>query len=139
MRPDARIDGTVPAFTLSCPGYRGPGTRRRNDETSPKLIFSIGTEVLAEIAHEDLVESWEAACDLTAGEAASMAEVAASHLSELIDSGLKSADLTDAVTDAAVVFLLAMRRQGYCGPERIPPCTVMWDGQEGCERVFLAV
>ena len=46
-----------------------------------------------------------------------MTEVAASHLSDILDGGLPAADLTEAVTDAAVVFLLAMRRSGILRPK----------------------
>ena len=136
MRCDPHIDDTVPSFTLSCPGYR----RHRVDATKKgggNLVFSIGGAVLAEIAHADLLESWEAAAELSAGEAARMAQVAARHLSEILDLGLASADLTEAVTDAAVVFLLAMKHQGIADPKRIPACTVMWDGHEGRSRVLL--
>lgn len=136
MRSDHHFDGTVPVFTLTCPGYR----RHRVDATAQgggNLVFAIGREVVAEIAHNDLLESWEAASDLTAGEAARMAQVAANHLSDILDLGLDKADLAEAVTDAAVVFLLAMRRQGISDPKRIPPCTVMWDGHEGQSRVLL--
>ena len=40
-------------------------------------------------------------------------------------------------TDAAVVFLLAMKRFGVSDPKRIPACTVMWNGQEHREHVLL--
>lgn len=133
MRCDHQEDGTVPDFTLTCPGYKSG----RRDGISPALTFSIGAEVVAEIAHADLLESWQAAQDLSASETVKMAQVAASHLSAILDSGLEAADLTDAVTDAAVVLLLAMRRQGITDPKRIPACTVMWNGHEGRERVLL--
>ncbi len=133
MRSDHLLDGTVPDFTLTCPGYK---TGRREGLPSA-LTFSIGAEVVAEIAHADLLESWEAARELSPSETVKMAQVAASHLSSILDSGLETADLTDAVTDAAVVLLLAMRRQGITDPKRIPACTVMWNGHEGRERVLL--
>ena len=55
----------------------------------------------------------------------------------LITPVLSLALFADAVTDAAVVLLLAMRRQGITDPKRIPACTVMWNGHEGRERVLL--
>lgn len=125
-----------PAFSLSCPGYR----RHRVEALAlggGNLVFSIGHAVVAEIGHDDLIESWQAAAALTASEAIRMSEVAAENLGELLEGGLESADLAEAVTDAAVVFLLAMVRHGVADPRRIPPCTVMWDGQEGRERVLL--
>ena len=128
---------SAPIFTLICPGYKRLESSFRRGQKTGNLVFSIGRDVIAEIAHADLLESWEAASELTAAEAKRMTEVAANHLSEILDSGLESGDLTEAVTDAAVVFLLAMRRQGISDPKRIPACTVMWDGREGRERVLL--
>jgi len=107
------------------------------DAPHGNLSFMIGHDVVAEIGHNDLMESWRAAGDLSAQEALRMSEMAGNRLAEIIDSGLTSADLTDAVTDAAVVLLLAMKRFGIKDPKRIPPCTVMWNGQEGHERVLL--
>lgn len=134
MRSDHLLDETVPDFTLTCAGYR-PGKR---GASKPPLSFRIGGEVFAEISHADLLESWKAASELSPKETTRMAQVAASHLTSILDSGIGAADLTDAVTDAAVVLLLAMRRQGIADAKRIPACTVMWNGQEGRERVLLS-
>ena len=136
MRSDNRFDDTAPSFTLVCPGYRGAGHHAGQSRAGGNLTFTIGSEVVAEIGQADLLESWAAAEELTPAETVKMAEVAASHLTDLLDSGLPSSDLTDAVTDAAVVFLLAMKRNGITDPKRIPACTVMWNGHEGKERVF---
>ena len=137
MRADPEIDDTVPSFTLSCPGYRGS---RHHDGANPApgiLAFTIDREVLAEIAHADLLESWQAASSLGAAEALRMSDVAARHLADIVESGLAAADLTEAVTDAAVVLLLAMKRFGISDPKRIPACTIMWNGHDGMERVLL--
>lgn len=136
MRSNSNIDGSVPDFTLVCEGYRRKA-RGKAAAGSGNLTFSIGNAVVAEIGHADLMESWQAAEELSPAETVKMAEVAAGHLTALLDSGLDTADLTEAVTDAAVVFLLAMKRQGIRDPKRIPACTVMWNGQEGRERVLL--
>ena len=137
MRSDSRLDETVPCFTLVCPGYRTPrahnGAARRPEGN---LTFTIGAEVVAEIDYQDLVESWQAASELTTPEAHKMTQIAAAHLTEIIECGLLSGDVTEAVTEAGVVFLLAMRRNGISDPKRIPACTVMWNGQEGREHVF---
>ena len=122
------MECAVPAFTLTCAGYRAA----RGD-----LSFMIGNDVVAEIGHADLVESWRAATRLSATEAARMTEAAGFHLAEILDEGLATADLAEAVTDAAVVFLLAMRRYGISDPKRIPACTVMWHGQDGQGHVLL--
>jgi hypothetical protein len=106
------------SFTLVSPGYRPAAGR---------LAFTIGAQLVAEIDDDDLAESWQATVDLSPSEAAELSETAALHLMELLDEGLPAADLAEAVTDAAVVFLIAMMRQGISDPKRIPACTVMWN------------
>jgi hypothetical protein len=132
MRSDPEHDCTVPAFTLACPGFHRESRGRQGG-----LTFTLDNQVTAEIGHADLIESWQAACDLSPAEALLMSAQAARHLGALIESGVAAADLTEAVTDAAVVLLLAMKRAGVARPERIPACTIMWNGQEGRERVVL--
>jgi hypothetical protein len=134
MRSDCRFDEATPSFTLICPGYRGAS--RGSAGKDGKLTFTIGSDVVAEIGHDDLLESWEAAAELSQPEARKMTVVAASHLSEILECGISSGDLAEVVTDAAVVFLLVMKRQGISDPKRIPACTVMWNGHEGREHVF---
>lgn len=121
----------VPAFTLDCPGYR-------DTDGGGALEFSIDGELRAAIGHADLIESWQEARALKPAELRKMTDAAASQLCRILESGLDTADLTEAVTDAAVVLLLAMKRRGISDPERIPPCTVMWHGQDARERVLLA-
>jgi hypothetical protein len=136
MRSDSRFDETTPSFTLVCPGYRGVRSHTGAASTEGNLTFTIGAEVVAEIDHGDLIESWQAAAELSSPEASKMTEVAATHLSEILECGLAAGDLKEAVTDAAVVLLLAMKRNGISDPKRIPACTVMWNGHEGREHVF---
>ncbi|MBI2717352.1 MAG: hypothetical protein HYX36_01115 [Rhizobiales bacterium] len=139
MRTDLDFDGgaEAPAFTLSCPGYR-PGRARPGAAPPPgRLSFMIGNDVVAEIGHGDLMSSWQAASALSASEAFAMSETAGKRLAEIVGTGLNAADLTEAVTDAAVVFLLAMCRFGIKDPKRIPACTVMWNGQEERGHVVL--
>lgn len=136
MRPDTRLDDTVPAFTLVCPGYRGARSHTGAAAAEGNLTFTIGSDVVAEIDYADLIESWQAACELSWFETEKMTELAANHLTEMLDVGVSTSDITDLVTDAAVVLLLAMKRHGITDPKRIPACTVMWNGQDGEERVF---
>ena len=105
------------SFTLVSPGYRAAAGR---------LAFTIGAQLVAELDDIDLAESWQTTMELSPAEAADLSETAALHLMELLDEGLPAADLAEAVTDAAVVFLIAMRRQGISDPKRIPACAVMW-------------
>lgn len=117
------------SFTLVCPGYRA---------SAGKLAFTVGADLVAELDDTDLFESWEAAEGLTPAEAATLTEEAAAHLSELLAEGIDAVDIAEAVTDAAVVFLLAMKRQGISDPRRIPACSVMWNGSAARERVMFS-
>lgn len=117
------------SFTLVCPGYR---------RAAGRLAFTVGAQLVAELDDTDLIESWEAAQDLSAAEAAELTEEAATHLAELLAEGIDAVDIAEAVTDAAVVFLLAMRRQGISDPRRIPACSVMWNGSAARERVMFS-
>ena len=133
MRCESAIESLTADFTLSCGGYRQP-VKAGGDGNLPLMI---GNNVLAEIAHEDLLESWDAAVSLSACELITMTEVAGRRLAQIMEEGIDTGHLSEAVTDAAVLFLLAMRRHGISDPKRIPACTVMWHGQEGRESVLL--
>jgi hypothetical protein len=137
MRADSGDDETVPAFTLSCPGYHGPRNHVGGSCSAGNLSFCISNAVVAQIEHDDLLESWQEAARLTPAAALKMSEQAGERLADIMEMGLEAADLAEAVADAAVVFLLAMKRQGISDPKRIPPCTVMWNGQDHTERVLL--
>ena len=132
MLSDSVFEEKATGFTMVCPGYRGASA------AAGKLVFTIGSGLVAELDQSDLLESWAAAGELSAEEAFDMTEIAAEHLSELLEEGLAAVDLADAVTDAAVVFLLAMRRHGISDPKRIPACTVMWNGRLAREHVVLS-
>lgn len=116
------------SFTLVSPGYRPQAGR---------LAFTIGPQLVAEMDDDDLAQSWQAAEELSAREAAELSEAAALHLMELLEQGLPAADLPEAVADAAVVFLIAMKRHGIADPKRIPACAVMWNlhAERACVHV----
>ena len=137
MRCESAIESLTADFTLSCAGYRKPAMAGAESRAGGNLPLMIGNNVLAEIAHEDLLESWEAAVSLSACELITMTEVAGRRLAQIMVEGIDSDRLNEAVTDAAVLFLLAMRRHGISDPKRIPACTVMWHGQEGRQSVLL--
>ena len=135
-----RVVGSRPesaGFTLVCPGYRSAGSHAGASAAAGRLAFTIGAQLVAELDDGDLLESWAATDDLSANELAEMSEAAALHLMEILEDGLPAADLPDAVVDAAVVFLLAMKRHGISDPKRIPACTVMWNLAAGREHVSL--
>jgi hypothetical protein len=137
MREDFAFGAEVPAFTLNSAGYRPAGRFAGGSRVQGNLSFSIGDAVVAEIGHDELMEGWKAAGSLSPHDAASMTVAAGERLSEILACGLDAADLTEAVTDAAVLFLLAMKRKGISDPKRIPACTVMWNGQDAREHVLL--
>jgi hypothetical protein len=126
MRNDV---SSQPFFTLVCPGYRASAGR---------LAFTVGSQLVAEMDERDLLETWQATEELSFDEAREMSAEAAESLMELLEEGLPAADLCEAVTDAAVVFLLAMKRHGISDPKRIPACTVMWSHAAERARVLIA-
>lgn len=128
----------VPGFTLVCPGYRPASSHAGASSGEGRLAFTIGSHLVAELEYADLLESWEATEELSAAERQDVSEAAAMQLMELLEGGLDAADLSEAVTDAAVVFLLAMKRKGISDPKRIPACSVMWSGNDVRERVIFS-
>lgn len=125
-------------FTLVCPGYRASSSHAGASADEGRLAITIGAQLVAELEHADLLESWAATEELSAAERQEVSEAAASQLMELLEDGLDAADLAEAVTDAAVVFLLAMKRHGISDPKRIPACSVMWSGRDASERVLFS-
>lgn len=125
----------APGFTLVCPGYRCADAHSGASAAGGRLVFTIGAQLVAELGDDDLNQSWAALAALSTSELAALGEVAVGSLTELLEGGLSTADLAAAVTDAAVVFLLAMKRHGISDPKRIPACTVAWPGNGRRERV----
>lgn len=125
-------------FTLVCPGYRPLSSHAGASADQGRLAFTIGAQLVAELDHADLLESWAATEELSDAERQDVSEAAASQLMELLEDGLDAADLTEVVTDAAVVLLLAMKRHGISDPKRIPACTLMWSLQANREYVQIA-
>ena len=137
MRSDSRFRDVCPRLHPGLP--RLPGARGHEGASTDegRLAFTIGSQLVAEIdAWPTCSKAGRRPKSCQPAEAAEMTEAAAAHLVELLEDGLPAADLTEAVTDAAVVFLLAMKRHGISDPKRIPACTVMWNGRDARERVF---
>ncbi len=101
------------------------------------LPLLIGEDVIAEISQPDLEESWETALALSPKQLTEMTRLAGTRLADMMETGLDGEDLTEVVSDAAVLFLLALRRFGLTSADRIPPCTVKWSGQAATEQVQL--
>jgi hypothetical protein len=137
MRSETLHHDENTVFTLTCPGEDSPDERVQEIQNRGNLPLLIGEDVLAEIPYADLMESWETAAALPAKDLKAMTTLAGQRLSDMLEDNLDSEDLTDIVSDAAVLFLLAMRRHGVSEANRIPACTVKWNGQEDIESVSM--
>jgi hypothetical protein len=126
----------APAFTLTCPAQDSPDVAVRAIRARGNLPLMIDDRLLAEIARGDLVESWETAVHLPASALADMSKLAGERLTLVLEDNIGSADLADLVSDAAVLFLLAMRRAGIKTPDEIGPCTLLWDETRQQELVL---
>ena len=135
MRSETLARDDFPVFTLTCPGQNCADERVHSIQQRGNLPLMIGSDVIAEIKHEDLLESWETAISLPLNDLNAMTTLAGQRLSEMLEENLDAEDLTELVSDAAVLFLLAMRRFGISEAHRIPACTVKWNGQEATESV----
>lgn len=126
-----------PAFTLTCPALASPDVRVAEIRARGNLPLLVDNQVLAEIPQDDLVESWETAIGLKPSDLAAMTKLAGARLAHSLKHDIDQADLTDIVSDAAVLFLLTMRRFGANGPAGIMPCTVLWDEAKASEFVLM--
>ncbi len=138
MRSENLHHNEILPFTLTCPGEDSCDVRVVEILNRGNLPLLIGNnDVLAEISHADLIESWETAVNLPAGDLNAMTTLARQRLGDMLENNLDAEDLTDLVTDAAVLFLLAMRRLGVEEVNRIPACIVKWDGHDSEESVSM--
>ena len=135
MRSEAHSQDECPVFILTCPSSDSTDERVHDIQLRGNLPLLIGSDVLAEISHADLLESWETAISLPVKDLNAMTALAGQRLSDMLEANLDAEDLTELVSDAAVLFLLAMRRFGISEADRIPACTVKWNGQEAAESV----
>ena len=135
MRSEAHSQVEFPVFILTCPSSDSTDERVHDIQLRGNLPLLIGSDVLAEITHADLLESWETAISLPVKDLNAMTALAGQRLSDMLEANLDVEDLTELVSDAAVLFLLAMRRFGVSEADRIPACTVKWNGQEAAESV----
>lgn len=135
MRSEAHSQVEFPVFILTCPSSDSTDERVHDIQLRGNLPLLIGSDVLAEITHADLLESWETAISLPVKDLNAMTALAGQRLSDMLEANLDAEDLIELVSDAAVLFLLAMRRFGVSEADRIPACTVKWNGQEAAESV----
>jgi hypothetical protein len=131
------IEFEVNSVTVSCPGRVSdvPGIVHIRERGNLPLL--VGDRVLAELTRSDLVESWETACELPLPELAQMCKIAGERLVKAMER-IEFADLPEIVSDAAVLFLLGIKRHGIRSPEDIPACSVSYDVSRGEEVVALS-
>ena len=102
------------------------------------LPLLIGDSVLAEVPRAQLEGEWQASAALSDMETADYCRRAASRLARAFDSGIGAADLSELVANAAVLFVLTLRKAGVASAGEIGPCTVQHDGSGGVGLVSAA-
>jgi hypothetical protein len=126
------------SVTVTCPDRLSDDPAVVDIRLRGNLPLLVGDHVLAELTREDLVESWETTCALPARDLAAMCKLAGKRLVKALEETIETADLTEVVTDAAVLFLLGIRRHGVRTPDDIPACSVSYDVGRGEEIVALS-
>jgi hypothetical protein len=125
------------AITLTFPGPDSSDLQIAAIRERGNLPLIVGEHVLAEIDRKDLKEGWAAAKKLSDADMSAMCRVAGARLSKIFEDNIEADDLTDIVTDAAALFLLALRRYGVRTTKDIKPCTLVWDDKAGQERLLM--
>jgi hypothetical protein len=125
----------INSVTVTCPDRHSQEPAIAEIRLRGNLPLLVGGQVLAELTREDLVESWETACALDSKDLARMCKLAGKRLAQALEENIEAADLSEIVTDAAVLFLLGIRRHGIRTPEDIPACSVSYDVSRGEEMV----
>jgi hypothetical protein len=141
MRAGAAEDqdhGWINSVTVTCPDRHSEEPAIVDIRLRGNLPLLVGDQVLAELTRNDLAESWETACALSSRELAAMCRLAGKRLAKAMEDTIEAADLSEVVTDAAVLFLLGIKRHGVRTPEEIPACSVSYDVGRGEEVVALS-
>lgn len=124
-------------FTLMVPVLRASDRRIKAIYNRGNLPLYIANAALAEISHQDLLQNWQSTMALPQTKLEHLTQDAGDRLSSILADECSSDSIVEMVTDAAVLFLLAMRRHGINQTERITPCRVKWNGQSHHETVTL--
>ncbi|MGH6873798.1 MAG: hypothetical protein ACREDW_02190 [Aestuariivirgaceae bacterium] len=127
MRAGNGGEGWSNSVTVTCPDRLSDDPAVVDIRLRGNLPLLVGDQVLAELTREDLAESWETTCALPARDLKAMCRLAGERLVRALEETIEAADLTEIVTDAAVLFLLGIRRHGVRTPDDIPACTVSYD------------
>jgi len=128
---------SVTPLTVTLPGRDSPDADVAGIHARGNLPLIVGEKLIAEVDWLDLLESWQTATELSAEELTKMSRAAGKRLARIVNENLSSANLTEIVTDAAVLFLLTLRSKGVRTPGDIQPCTVLWDDEAAQEYLLL--
>ena len=88
MRSETLARDDFAVFTLTCPGNDSADERVHDIQLRGNLPLMIGSDVLAEISHADLLESWETAISLPLKDLNAMTTLAGKRLSEMLEENL---------------------------------------------------
>ena len=102
------------------------------------LKLRIGAHVEAELTHKELVQGWESACALSPLALTTQCRKAGERLAGALAQSDQPENLVEIAADAAVLFLLGIRRFNVWTPEEIPPCTVSYHPDRDEETLALS-
>lgn len=127
-----------PEVRVTCPDRANSDPALLDMRRRGSLPLLIGDRVLAELTQRDLIDGWETACALSPLDLTQLCRKAGERLAGALEQASEPADLVDIAADAAVLFLLAIRRFGVWTPDEIPACTVSYNVGTDEESVALS-
>lgn len=131
QRPAAQypVDAAGPArqIEVSYPAVAEAGSPCHGILARGNVPLLIGGSLLAEVPRRQLDAEWRDSSTLSDMQAADCCRRAAARLSRAFDTGLDAADLADVVADAAVLFVLTLRKAGIASAGELRPCSVEYD------------
>ena len=125
----------APVVTVAYPSQQSANSPYASIVGRGNVPLLIEDCLLAEVPHDQLKREWAACKTIPDGDVANYCRRAAGRLSRAFESEIASADLSDIVANAAVLFLLSLRENGVVSPDQIGPCEVCYDGTEIGGRV----
>ncbi len=120
----------VPAVKVAYPSAQSEKSPYSSIVGRGNMPLLIEDCLLAEVPRDQLQREWAACKTISDGDVAVYCRQAAGRLSRAFESEIASADLSDIVANAAVLFLLSLRESGVVSSDEIGPCEVCYDGTE---------
>ena len=125
----------APAVTVAYPSAQSEKSPYSSIVGRGNVPLLIEDCLLAEVSRDQLKREWAACKTISDADVADYCRRAAGRLSRAFESEIASADLSDIVANAAVLFLLSLRENGIVSTDQIGPCEVCYDGTEVGGRV----